>query len=451
VEGPKKHTIVVDWSAHFFKAWLLSPMGDVLRRINTQDGVVDVSGRQFLQVFNSLCHAWIIQHPDAQVVLMGEITTASGWKEVEGVACPVSANTLLSHTGKVSLGAGAEAQLIPSVEYKSPSGLIDHMYTSAAVALGSGLANGVVCIVGEMTRWVEIKNGMIERFYTFATSQMVDLLRRHFNLLYVTQEKIDMTSFERGLTFAWRKEDVPTSHAPETGFALKNLGNSTREKQETYPTLLRTMAELRVHQRIGHVNVRHLGSYVWGLAIGEELVHALRLFGNPQQVIFVAEDQLEIFYEKALSLLAVQTTPMKREYALTRFIKSRGTSTSDTVSFEGNASDDMDDPDLVASSSMQTGSNSRVPLSVRPFSARGEEDSENSALLPRLDATTRKEPTAASSASKSSTAFSAVKSTQSTPLPKPVGSSSKSFSNPNLSDIPFLSGLSAPFKSDQTF
>jgi 2-dehydro-3-deoxygalactonokinase len=447
VEGAKKHTIVVDWSAHFFKAWLLSPVGDILRRIDTQDGVLDVSGRQFLQVFNSLCHPWLMQHSDANVVLMGEITTASGWKEVEGVACPVSTSTLLSHTGRVSLGAGGEAQLIPSVEYKSPSGLIDHMYTSAAVALGAGLANGVVCVVGEVTRWIEIKNGLIERFYTFATSQMVDLLRRHFNLLYVTQEKTDMASFERGLSFAWRKEDVPTSQTPETGFALKNLGNATREKQETYPTLLRTMAELRVHQRIGHVNVRHLGSYVWGLAIGEELVHALRLFGNPKEVFFVGEDQLEIFYEKALTLLDVNVKPIKREYALTRFIKNKGLNPFEKSTSDETQTEDMDEPE----GNTYVSSISNAHLSVRPFSSRGEEDSETVALLPRLDATSRKGSQAVSSLSKATSAFSAVKSTQSTPLPKPVGSSSKSFSNPNLSDIPFLSGLSAPFKSDQTF
>jgi 2-dehydro-3-deoxygalactonokinase len=408
--GRRNHIIFVDWSAHFFKAWFVSPKGEVIRRVVSQDGVLEVSGRQFLQIFNSLCGSWLIQQPDSHVIMIGAICSDIGWKEVEYLPCPVTLQIISSGSQEMSLGGIRNAQMMPGVHFKSTSGLVDRMNTAASIALGAGQRNGVVCIPAEQhTHWVELKDGAIERFCTFMSVPMVELLKRFFNLLYSPQEKEDLISFERGLAFAWRSEDLPAEKRKLEGFSLKNLSASSAETQESFPSLLRTAAELRLQQHMGKIHARHMSSCIWGIVVGDEISHALQLFGNAKEITLVAEGVAEAFYERALVQRECIVTRKTTEDCLLNFVNQ--------LDVKGEALGDVSEN-----------------LSVRSFNSENNEFLETTSLLQKVDIRSVKDSVASE-----------------TPKPNHSRAMSPPKATASLVDLPFVGGLASHLKNDKTY
>jgi len=46
-------------------------------------------------------------------------------------------------------------------------------------ASGAGIENGLICSAGTHPKWIEMKNGRIDRFATYMIGEMYGLLREH--------------------------------------------------------------------------------------------------------------------------------------------------------------------------------------------------------------------------------------------------------------------------------
>ena len=46
-------------------------------------------------------------------------------------------------------------------------------------ALGAGIENGLICSAGTHPKWIEMKNGRMDRFATYMIGEMYGLLREH--------------------------------------------------------------------------------------------------------------------------------------------------------------------------------------------------------------------------------------------------------------------------------
>lgn len=315
MEISSRHVIIVDWMPYTFRAWLMSPSGHVLRHMNTQDGVFEISNRQFGSTLLALCSTWIKQHDDAVIYLFGTIGSADGWIEVPNLKCPASIADILKGAMKpISTIADVNTQLtkrgvtiLPGAHYAGENGEVALMRAPASAALGLGLKDGVVCIPGQQAKWIEIKNSKIERFYAFSSFEMMGLLRRMFNLAHVRDHDMSHSLFDRGLNFSWRKTTETVAHKPNQGLAVFNIGTPNLEETTSHaPSLSRMSAEIRHHIILGNMHPRQLSGFIAGIVIGDEITDVWRLMGQPKHVHLIADDDDKIHYERAITLKGAQ-------------------------------------------------------------------------------------------------------------------------------------------------
>jgi 2-dehydro-3-deoxygalactonokinase len=333
LEIQSKHVIIVDWTARRFRAWLMAPEGNVLRRLDTQDGVLEVTNRQFLQAFTTLCGAWLSQFPNIQVYMFGTIASTAGWREIENCVCPVARADLSNAAIKIPLNTTQNVIIFPGARIVNASGAVELMRAQAAASFGLGVARGIICIPGAQTKWVEIIDGQITRFYTFTTHEMTHLLLRMFNLVHTPDKQIDVGLFDRGLHLALRKDEVPRTKTSNQGFALRSIGSETLDPDNAHhPSLLRMIAEVRHHILVGNMHPRQLNSYLAGMVIGVEMLDALRLFGQPQEVYLIADGDDRALYQRALFIHEINVESAGFEIALYQFLlQTHGDTQSDEV------------------------------------------------------------------------------------------------------------------------
>jgi hypothetical protein len=72
----------------------------------------------------------------------------------------------------------AKAKLSPACSEPTP-GASDVVCGEETPALGAGIENGLICSAGAHPKWIEMKNGRMDRFATYMIGKMYGLLREH--------------------------------------------------------------------------------------------------------------------------------------------------------------------------------------------------------------------------------------------------------------------------------
>ena len=81
------------------------------------------------------------------------------------------------------------------------------------LVLGTGIENGLICSAGTHPKWIEMKDGRIERFATYMTGEMYALLREHSMIGRPATEPEDPKGFDLGLDAAERNAGEATASA----------------------------------------------------------------------------------------------------------------------------------------------------------------------------------------------------------------------------------------------
>ena len=144
--------------------------------------------------------------------------------------------------------------------------------------LGLGdAAEGLVCLPGTHSKWVEIDGGRIERFATFMTGELFALLRSRSVLAgAVEDETVDPAApaFHDGVAHGWRDPAGILAGL----FALR--------------------AGWLIHGTPQGQGLARLS----GLLIGSEIAAASVRLGNPSSVTLVAAGSLRLLYEAAFAV-----------------------------------------------------------------------------------------------------------------------------------------------------
>jgi 2-dehydro-3-deoxygalactonokinase len=142
------------------------------------------------------------------------------------------------------------------------------------LALGTGIADGLVCLPGTHPKWVEMRGGCVARFATYFTGELYALLRYHSMIGRPATEPVDPSGFALGLEAAERNG----------GAGGSRVG------------LLHLIFGARAATVTKRLSPAALGPYISGLLTGDEINGALSLFAKPETVTVVAApDRAELF------------------------------------------------------------------------------------------------------------------------------------------------------------
>jgi 2-dehydro-3-deoxygalactonokinase len=251
--------IAGDWGTSHLRLSLCDDAGNAMETI-TGPGVAGLD-RDLGTTFFSLVREWQSGRDPLPAVLCGMAGSTLGWREVPYLACPI-------HPEKIARGAvcfeeaGRHIAIAPGISCRNRLLGPDVMRGEETQILGALRRNPelaadtqLLCMPGTHSKWVLMRDGVIEHFLTGVTGELFDVLSRHSVLV----GKTDSTqSFSR----------------PAFESAL--------EQTKLHPDaeLIHLLFEVRSRQLSKELKPRDAASYLSGLVIGQDVAGAVRLFRN---------------------------------------------------------------------------------------------------------------------------------------------------------------------------
>jgi len=207
--------IAADWGTSNLRLALCDARGTVLDT-RSGPGAADSRGR-FAEVFDTNTGEWRSAHGALPAILSGMAGSSFGWREAPYLPCPAERGELAEQL--VSPRDGA--YIVPGMRCSNPLGAPDVMRGEETQLVGAleiepALAAGrhLVCMPGTHTKWVSMRDGIVQEFLTVPTGEVFALLCNHSVLVRDAATPIQhrAAEFERGLAESARHPEVPLLH-----------------------------------------------------------------------------------------------------------------------------------------------------------------------------------------------------------------------------------------------
>jgi len=296
--------ILVDWGTTRVRAYLVEGR-TITDRVQADEGVSALSKGQHADVFRRLCAPWLDHERDLPVALVGMVGSREGWVEAPYAACPAGPADVARAMIVVELGGGRQGHIVPGLSCELAPGAADVMRGEETLAFGAGVENGLICLVGTHPKWVEMRDGRVERFATYLTGEMYALMRHHSMVGRPATAPEDPAGFDLGLDAAER--------------------NSGRDGARV--GLLHLLFGARAATVTRKLSPAALGPYISGLLTGDEINGAFAQFEKPEAVTVIADEGRAEIFARALArhgVRAVRTSPTEALVAgLERILAAR--------------------------------------------------------------------------------------------------------------------------------
>jgi len=269
--------IAIDWGTSSFRAYRLDAQGSILESRASNQGILNVAPGQFPRILEEQISGW----EEAPIVMSGMVGSRQGWAEAPYVPCPAGFDEIAASLLEVRWG-GRSAWIVPGLSCRDAAGVPDVMRGEEAQILGCGV-EGTVCLPGTHSKWVEVKNGRIERFCTFMTGEVYAVLKQHSILGRMMQDgPPDAGAFADGVR-----------RSGEAGGLLHHLFGA------------------RTRGLMGELGAAALASYLSGIVIG----HELRTFEG-KSFNLLGAPELAALYQQAAAALGIETRTLDADSAV---------------------------------------------------------------------------------------------------------------------------------------
>jgi 2-dehydro-3-deoxygalactonokinase len=275
--------IAVDWGTSNLRAWAMAADGGILAEAASDEGMGKLTRTDFEPALLRLIGPWLEAGP-MPVVACGMVGSRQGWCEApyRTVPCtPLDAAALvLAPTTDLRL----EVRIAPGLKQVSPADVMrgEETQIAGALRLEPGY-DGILCLPGTHSKWVQISAGEVVSFQTFMTGELFALLSEQSVLRHGMQgEGWDDVAFDAGLSDAISRPERIAARL----FSLRAEG------------LVSGLGPVAARSRLS------------GLLIGIELA-AARPYWLGQRVTLIGARNLSAAYSRALATqgIAAQTLP----------------------------------------------------------------------------------------------------------------------------------------------
>jgi 2-dehydro-3-deoxygalactonokinase len=275
--------IGLDWGTSSLRAYRVGRGGAVLERRSREAGVLKVERGDFAGALGAAAGDWLQADAGLPVVAAGMVGSRQGWREVPYVPCPAGLAELAGALATVAGPDGRTVWLVPGL-VQAAAGFPDVMRgeeTQILGALPTTRDDAPRCFVlpGTHSKWAWCAHGRVERFATYMTGEVYDVLTRHSILgrLMPGDDGDDAQAFARGLAQARASAEAPPGRLLHDLFSARTLG---------------LMAE---------IPAGGLRSYLSGLLIGAEVTAALAETRSDGGVTILGSDALSARYAEAIA------------------------------------------------------------------------------------------------------------------------------------------------------
>jgi 2-dehydro-3-deoxygalactonokinase len=171
--------VAVDWGTSSFRLWLVDGAGSLLGERRSHEGMMAAGKLGFAAVLHSHLEA-VGAAPGLPVVVCGMAGARQGWVEAGYVDTPARLASILQHAVPVP-GQPRDIRILPGIAQRDP-GAPDVMRGEETQLLGAlgvdAVDDAVVCMPGTHSKWVRANGATVERFATFMTGELFDVISR---------------------------------------------------------------------------------------------------------------------------------------------------------------------------------------------------------------------------------------------------------------------------------
>lgn len=273
---PQTPCVAVDWGTSSLRIWSLSADGDILDRFSGSLGMSGLAPHDFERVLETQLKRMSVG-PEIPAVICGMAGAAQGWFEAPYVSAPTALSQLGSRAVQVP-GTQRQVHILPGIKQLSPANVMRGEETQLLGLLTKQPElDAVVCLPGTHSKWVEVRNGCVERFTTCMTGEIFGLLSEQSVLKHsLVDEGWDTQAFNDTL--------IETIEAPE------HFANA--------------LFSLRADRLLSGLSSAKARARLSGLLVGIELA-ATRTYWEHKQVILLGDTELCSHYADALTLQSV--------------------------------------------------------------------------------------------------------------------------------------------------
>lgn len=289
--------IVLDWGTTSFRAILVDRHGEVLARQENGAGIASVAEGGFAAVLEEALAPWRASHGVLPIVAAGMIGSRNGWVETPYVPTPATADDIAAGCRRVDLGGGETVTFVPGLTDPTAIPFPDVMRGEETQLVGFGLqVDAIIVLPGTHSKWSRVGAGRIQRFQTFVTGEMFDLLSRHSFVARAAAPRpggLDRASFDRGL-------------------------DAAREEEARAGGLLARLFGLRTGWLSGALASAEMTGYLSGLVVGWEFAEARRAgwFTQGDAVAIVGDEDMVEIYRRAGEAFGLAIRPGPADAAL---------------------------------------------------------------------------------------------------------------------------------------
>ncbi|KRR20556.1 2-dehydro-3-deoxygalactonokinase [Bradyrhizobium lablabi] len=286
--------VAVDWGTSSFRLWLVDRTGNVLAERRSQEGMTAAGRLGFPAVLQS--HLDAVRAADGlPVIICGMAGARQGWVEAGYVDTPAPLASILKQAVAVP-GQHRDIRILPGIAQRDPKApdVMRGEETQLLGALGMDAAgDALVCMPGTHSKWVSAKRGTVERFATFMTGELFDVISRETILTHAVAGADDATDAEAFKSAVISAFETPANAA--------NLLFQVRSGQ-----LLHGGTPSSAREKIS------------GTLIGLELAGGLAGQVPRNGITLVASGRLQMLYQLAFDTVAVPVRTIGAEDAVRR-------------------------------------------------------------------------------------------------------------------------------------
>jgi 2-dehydro-3-deoxygalactonokinase len=250
--------IAIDWGSSSFRAYLMSPDGEVLDEVASADGIGSVAPGTYPATLKRLIGRWLEAHPSLPVIASGMVGSRHGWREAAYVKCPAGPGDVAEHLTQVEAD-GRRVHLAAGLSYVDEAGQPDVMRGEETEIFGVADAGArLIVLPGSHSKWARVDGDCIVAFKTFVTGELFAALRDH--------------------TVAGAFAKAAPAKSPGAAFALGVGRGAAAATCEGKSGVIGLLFGARSLPLMGALPEDDVGEYLSGLLIGAEIGEARRLF-----------------------------------------------------------------------------------------------------------------------------------------------------------------------------
>jgi 2-dehydro-3-deoxygalactonokinase len=284
--------IAIDWGTSSLRCYRLDAAGRIIDSRSSAKGILAIEDRRFSQALESEAGDWIARG-EAPILMSGMIGSRQGWAEAAYAECPAGFAEIGDALKEVRWGMH-RAWIAPGLACRDDCGVRDVMRGEEVQVLGVidalGMGEHWICLPGTHSKWVQIRDGRIERFRTYMTGEVFAVLKTHSILgRMMAGAEADDEAFMEGV-----------ARAGESGGLLHHLFG------------------VRARGLFGEIADRSSASYLSGILIGHELHSVGR---NATRFHLLCAPQLAALYTQASHAIGAEAVVLDPDAAVRGLFK----------------------------------------------------------------------------------------------------------------------------------